>query len=62
MEYSDYPPPARSIRRIGDHVRPDLEAIRPTLPDLLSAGFVERIDLVEGDTFGAEVTLAAPQA
>jgi iron complex transport system substrate-binding protein len=27
VEYSDYPLPARAIRRVGDHVRPDLETI-----------------------------------
>jgi iron complex transport system substrate-binding protein len=34
VEYSDYPPPARAIRRVGDHVRPDLETILALRADL----------------------------
>jgi iron complex transport system substrate-binding protein len=34
VEYSDYPAPARAIRRIGNHVRPDLETILALRADL----------------------------
>jgi hypothetical protein len=46
------------VRDVAAH----LEALKPALPDLLASGFIERIELVEADAFGAEVTLAAPQA
>jgi hypothetical protein len=39
-----------------------LESLRHALPDLIAAGFIESIDLVESDAFLTEVTLAAPQA
>jgi iron complex transport system substrate-binding protein len=34
-EYSDYPPEARAIRRVGDYERPDFEAILALKPDLV---------------------------
>jgi len=35
VEYSDYPPEARAIRRVGDYERPDFEAILALKPDLV---------------------------
>jgi iron complex transport system substrate-binding protein len=34
-EYSDYPPAARAIRRVGDYERPHFEAILALKPDLV---------------------------
>jgi len=50
------------VRLVVRDTAAHLEALRPTLPDLLAAGFIESIDLLETDAFGTEVTLAAPQA
>ena len=35
VDYSDYPPPARRIRRIGDYTNIDLEAVVALKPDLV---------------------------
>ena len=37
VEYSDYPPAAGAIRRVGNYARPDLEAIVALKPDLVVA-------------------------
>ena len=37
VEYSDYPPAAKAVRRIGNHARIDLEAVAALQPDVVLA-------------------------
>jgi valyl-tRNA synthetase len=49
------------VRLVVRDVAAHLEALRPTLPDVIASGFVEQIELIEAEAFGADVTLAPAQ-
>lgn len=48
VEYSDYPPAANAIRRVGNYERPDLETIIALKPDLVVAWQSGNADITLG--------------